>query len=118
MTVERDAQNIEATAKDRFAKGGNSSSIYARVTDTGGALRTVPHTSTACVRQLEDMAYAAVNEAADLGTQTRWGADHNAGAMPEVLMAMIEENVRAHTPRHQFAGHCRRGCCLVSSAKH
>ena len=71
------------------------------------------HTGTACVRQLEDMAYAAVNEAADLGTQTRWGADHNAGAMPEVLMAMIEENVRGRTLRatSSLGTAAGRGCC-------
>ena len=41
--------------------------------------------------------YAKLNKAGDGATQMRWGADHNAGAMPEVLMAMIEENVRAHS---------------------
>ena len=38
------------------------------------------------------MAYAALNRAADGPTQTRWGADHNAGATPQVLQALMEEN--------------------------
>ena len=41
---------------------------------------------------LTEMAYAALNKAGDGPTQTRWGADHNAGATPEVLMALTEEN--------------------------
>ena len=38
--------------------------------------------------------YAKLNKAGDGATQMRWGADHNAGAMPEVLAALIAENVR------------------------
>ena len=41
-----------------------------------------------------DDTYATLNAAGEGATQMRWGADHNAGAMPEVLAALIAENVR------------------------
>ena len=59
----------------------------------------------AVVRRRE-MAYAALNKAGDGPTQTRWGADHNAGATPEVLMALTEEN---NVSQYMFTVHeCAR----------